>query len=253
MERLVGGRPPCRDLLEQRDALGPVSLDHRLEAGKRVDQEPGDLVVGRRDDRRRKSRDREVLVAVASLPGRDAGIREQRDRSGRLERRDLARGVHEHRNDIGRSAAADRGEPVHSCKFGPQNRVADERRRLVRAYDGLLVSAREAQVARRADEPPASTGDVGRELGGPLQGSRSGNVRRSFLRARGRIIEGADDIDVVLDGGRRQMPGAAIVVFVVAGKRGGEGAVRVAALARRRGTVDGRADQRMPELQPRCR
>ncbi len=149
-----------------------------------------------------------------------------------------------------RSAAANRCESVHLCKLGPQNRVAHERGRLVRTYDGLLVSAREAQVARRAREPCASTNVIGRKFGGPLQGSRGSNVRRSFLRARGGIVERSDDVDVVLDGGRRQMPGAAIVVLAIAGKRGGKGAVRIPALARCSSTVDRRADERMPELEP---
>ena len=75
-------------------------------------------------------------------------------------------------------------------------------------------------------------------------------MRRSFLGTRGCIVERSHDIDVMSDGGRRQMPGAAIAVLVIAGKRGGEGAVRIAALARCSGAVDRRADKRMPELEP---
>ena len=75
-------------------------------------------------------------------------------------------------------------------------------------------------------------------------------MRRSFLGTRGCLVERSHDIDVMSNSSRRQMPGPSIAVLVIAGKRGGEGAVRIRGARPIRGAIDRRADKRVPELEP---
>ena len=165
--------------------------------------------------------------------------------------RDLARGVHEHREDIARSAAANRREPVHSCKFGPQNRVANERGRLV-APATTACSSRPARLRFRA----ARTSRLPRPALSAVSSAARSSARAAAMCAARSSARAAASSSARTTS--TSCPTAADArcqarrspFSSIAGKRGGEGAVRIAALARCSGAVDRRADERMPELQP---
>ena len=107
--RHFGGRcPPADDIVEKPHAVGDVAVRHRCEAGGRASKHPGRLVFDRGLDRRCELGRLEVRCPLTRLPGREAGNHQQLDRPGRVNRRDLPRGLDQGRDGVERPPAPDR-------------------------------------------------------------------------------------------------------------------------------------------------
>ena len=187
------------------------------------------------------------MVAIASLPGGRAGGREKGDSSSRLERRDLARGVHD-------TVTTSRGRPPRSPRaraLVPVRPAESGRERTGTPgwpARSLLVSAREAQVPRRAERvaclDPRYRPLVRRPARGlaqrqcaPLVPRHARLPRRALARHRRHVRRRPTPDARPPDRRSRDRRQA---------RRRRRGAHRGA--RRCRGAIDRRADKRMPEL-----
>ncbi len=99
-------------------------------------------------------------------------------------------------------------------------------------------------VAGRGQQPPRTRSVLRRQLGRAREVARGGGVRAASAGVERRALELGGHLLVRRDRARGEMPGA---LGAVGGR--GERGVRRAALAQRRRVVDGRAQQRMAELE----
>ncbi len=143
-------------------------------------------------------------------------------------------------------AAADRDVAGKLVDRDARGRIGRGRAGLLEQRAGTFGKAGVPRGLGCLQQQPGAPLAVGGEPRRPLERRRRGRVRAPIAAADPGLLERRRRRVVRADGGRGQVPGAAIDVPV--GQRSGQRAVRVAALLGRSRGVDRRPGERMAEL-----
>ena len=187
---------------------------------------------------------------VAADRGRHAGAHQQ-SQPGRPVRRQHGAGrVGEHGVRVGRAPDGHRGHPAHPHRHAARHRVPQVGLGAIEQRHRMPDAPGQRRGAGRGHEAPRAPLRIGVELRRALERAGGGRVAAA---ARG-VVGGAGQrlgrLVVRRRGGGGAVPRAPVGVGLVV-EHGGERLVRRAALGEAGGVVDGRAQQRMAEAQPR--
>ena len=133
----------------------------------------------------------------------------------------------------------------------PQQRIRDPGQRALQQRDRAAGASRQLPGLDRPQAPACPGVAVRCELGRPLERDRSRRIARAVARVPRRRVELVGDILVGPDRRGREMPGAphGRVLVAIVHERARQRAVGGAPVAGGRAVVDGRAHERMAELE----
>ena len=234
--RLAGAQRGERPASTSPSAIWP-GADHRR-------RQQLDRRLGARGQRPRALGGRDQRLEVAGHHVRDRRLEEHRRGAARVARAHAVGLAHEPLVRGDGRAAAHLDVAAQALGVGGEQRIVGQRGRLVEHAERALGRAAADRVAGRGQQPARARLGLRRELGGAAEVAHRGRVRAAAAGVERGLLERRRDGLVGRDRARREVPRA-----LGALDRGGQRGVGAPALGQRRRVVDGRAHQRVAELE----